>query len=905
MDVSKFDAKYENWKNKLLDLGKRNKLLNYKETKSSTLKITYPNYSDLYETFVKNENELVFPRDNSDWSSDDEQEELLSTIDDEQEYARDYGGYGSSLRTNRKPKDLQRVLRNLRNKAKVAVEEQGINILYLSFGFLKYTEVDHSKSTYLAPLVLVPVTLTVESITSPYVLKLHEDEIVVNPTLAYMLDSEYALKTPSFDSAGDISSFFDEVEDVVKDNGWTVVRNVGLSLLSFLKINMYVDLETHKGTISSNPVVRALAGDGTALTQIPEGVNDYDFDKNEKPQDVFQIVDADASQQEAILLAKKGVSFVLQGPPGTGKSQTITNIIAECLADGKKVLFVSEKMAALEVVHHRISMAGLDDFCLVLHSQKTSKRSVLDQLEKVLRLADKKATMSDSAFQKLNNLEYDKQQLNNYAEQVYAIVPPLVKSIYEVNGILANLESYDDIIFGLADVRGTDREKLTKYIQLLELYANTIGKMTDDFRSNPWRGSYLKAVTNEFRRDTTSKLSAYLPILDEKRKHVDEIYDTLFSVFIPSLNGIRKVVASLEGLENAVEIPYEWVSVDIIPLGDEIKGCVDQQTEINNIIDQVLQKAVVLSANGIIDPVSRQDLYDAEHVSDLEKTATKTIQYQEPFFRWTEDTYVDTLALFTEAKEKAERIITLKSTLSEQYEDNIYDVDYEGILSRYKTEYTNIFKVFKGSYKADKKAFIACHKELGHKTSDGEILKTIDNLKEIASLRKWFSEKEILLNEYFADTVTGESSDYDSVGLSLTLFSLLTQLDHYYTDLSEKLVAFNENESALKDHYQFLYNGIFTDWNSVSTAWKWAEEFREIILKHNPSQLFVKKVCASEKYANECVTLKEELSGIDSSIRTDIAWFTKLFDEPEVFNDHNLRELYDRLDGCMNGMALL
>ena len=215
--MANFDAKYENWKNKLLDLGKRNRLLNYKETKSSTLKITYPYYCDLYEMFVKNENELVFPRDNAEWPSDDEQEETLSMVEDEQESARDYGGYGSSLRTNRKLKDLQRVLRNLRNKAKVAIEEQGINILYLSFGFLKYTEVDHSKTTDLAPLVLVPVTLTVESITSPYVLKLHEDEIVVNPTLAYMLDSVYALKMPSFDSACDISEFFDEVENTYRE----------------------------------------------------------------------------------------------------------------------------------------------------------------------------------------------------------------------------------------------------------------------------------------------------------------------------------------------------------------------------------------------------------------------------------------------------------------------------------------------------------------------------------------------------------------------------------------------------------------------------------------------------------------------------------------------------------------
>ncbi|MBR7032957.1 MAG: DUF4011 domain-containing protein [Clostridia bacterium] len=902
--MANFDAKYEIWKNSLLDLGKRNKLLNYKETKSSTIKITYPNLSDLYDSFVKEENELVFPRYIADPSSEDDAEETAFQIEDATEKG-DFGGYGSPLRTSRNVKDLQRVLRNLRNKAKVAVEEQGINILYLSFGFLKYTEIEHSKTAFLAPLVLVPVTLTIESITSPYVLKLHEDEIVVNPTLAYLLDREYALKLPSFDSNGDISAFLDEVEELVKDNHWTVVRNVGLSLLSFLKINMYVDLETHKETISANPVVRALAGDGSALEKIPDDISDYDFDKSEKPTEVFQIVDADASQKEAILYAKKGISFVLQGPPGTGKSQTITNIIAECLASGKKVLFVSEKMAALEVVHHRISLAGLDDFCLVLHSQKTSKRNVLDQLERVLKLADKKATLSDTAFQKLSTLDYDKKQLNSYAEQIYAVVSPLEKSIYEVNGILANLDPYEDVIFGLPNVRKTDRNKLIKYLQFLELYSNTIGKMSDDFRSNPWRGSNLSAVTNEFRRDTTSKLSLLLPTLERKRKRVDEIYDALFSESIPSLNGIRNVIASLEGLENAVEIPNEWVTGDLIPLDEEIGSCVEQQTKINEIIDQIMQYAETLSTHSVINPVNKQDLFDVDKVINHREAVSKIISDQDPFFRWSESTYSEIISLFTEAKEKAERINSLKAELSEQFEDSIYDIDYEGILSRFKTEYTNLFKVFKGTYKADKKTFLGCHKVIGHKVSDSEILGTIDKLKEIDSLRKWFSDSTVVLNEFFADTINDESSDYGRVELDLKLFSLLTQLGNNFVVLEEKLVSFNANESALQDHYQFLYNGIFTDWTSVSTAWKWAKKFRESIITNEPSQSFVKQVCSSEEYAASCVDLRHELTEIDFTIRKEIEWFTNLFNDPEVFNELNLRELYDRLDGCMTGMALL
>ena len=104
------------------------------------------------------------------------------------------------------------------------------------------------------------------------------------------------------------------------------------------------------------------------------------------PKECFQVLSADSSHQDAIELSKRGVSFVMQGPPGTGKSQTITNIIAEALAADKKVLFVSEKMAALQVVYKRLSELGLAEFCLALHSHKANKKQVLDDIQNTLSL---------------------------------------------------------------------------------------------------------------------------------------------------------------------------------------------------------------------------------------------------------------------------------------------------------------------------------------------------------------------------------------------------------------------------------------------------------------------------------------------------------------------------------------
>ena len=341
--MEKIDAQIDKWKNKLLDLGKRNRLINYKETKRSNIKIVEPKLEEIFAKVVIEEKSLCFPHPINQSFDEDvkESHEMISEGD---------------IKTNRNINEQQKTLASLRNKARTAIQEQGINILYLSFGFLNWKESDTSEIYLRSPLVLVPVLLTIQSVTEPFVLDLHEDEIVVNPTLLYKLENDFGVILPNFDQQKeDILGYLKEVTNIVKKNNWEVSDEVGLSLLSFLKINMYKDLENNVDKIKNHPVLRGLAGDIDNIDEISDEYDNYDHDNKIKPIDMFQVVDADSSQQDAILYSKKNFSFVLQGPPGTGKSQTITNIISEALADGKKVLFVSEKMAALEVVYKRLS----------------------------------------------------------------------------------------------------------------------------------------------------------------------------------------------------------------------------------------------------------------------------------------------------------------------------------------------------------------------------------------------------------------------------------------------------------------------------------------------------------------------------------------------------------------------
>ena len=155
-----------------------------------------------------------------------------------------------------------------------------------------------------------------------------------------------------------------------------------------------------------------MAGDRNAIGDIPLAAQNYDFDKAD-PKDWHEVVNSDSSQEEAILLSKMGVSFVMQGPPGTGKSQTITNIIAEALADGKKVLFVSEKAAALKVVLKRLTEVGLADFCLSLHNYKANKKEIIDSIGANLSLQPE--YIGDSVLRELTELFHDRQYLDNYA----------------------------------------------------------------------------------------------------------------------------------------------------------------------------------------------------------------------------------------------------------------------------------------------------------------------------------------------------------------------------------------------------------------------------------------------------------------------------------------------------------
>jgi very-short-patch-repair endonuclease len=288
---------------------------------------------------------------------------------------------------------LQRRLSRIYRDAKTAEEERGTSILFLTLGFLRWYEDDKSEVSRHAPLVLVPVCLVRDPRRSTFDLKLRDEEIGTNRALQERLRSDFALSLPAVPEADgwSPSSYHAAVAEAVRPKRrWAIEGDdIELGFYSFSKHTMVRDLQPESWpdrALSNHPLLRGLLCEGFAgePTIFTDATN---LDEVLAPADIVQVVDADASQTKVIETVRAGRNLVVQGPPGTGKSQTIANIVASAVHDGKTVLFVAEKKAALDVVHGRLCNFGLEDICLELHGPAASKRLVAERLDRTLQAA--------------------------------------------------------------------------------------------------------------------------------------------------------------------------------------------------------------------------------------------------------------------------------------------------------------------------------------------------------------------------------------------------------------------------------------------------------------------------------------------------------------------------------------
>ena len=384
------EERLDRWQRSLLDLSKRNRLLNLK-TSNTALSIFCPNPGELEDKLADGAKlRLITPpeRPGNKETSDPELYHLRTGEEQSERFASDALARNEIVSRLDK-KQLEKSAIELYRKAKADFEEGGSNTLFLALGMLKWTPRADSDHRYRAPLILLPVKLERPSARSkPYITR-YEDEPLFNLTLLQMLRQDFQIDIPGLESdlpedehGVDVNAIWDKVRRYVRDvPGFEVVEEVVLSTFSFAKYLMWKDLTDRMEALKNNAFVKHLVDTPReAYEHAADFMDPAQLDSAIKPEDVLAPLNADASQLVAIHASGKSGDFVLEGPPGTGKSETISNIIAHNIGLGRRVLFVSEKMAALNVVYRRLERCGLGDFCLELHSSKTNKREVLRQL---------------------------------------------------------------------------------------------------------------------------------------------------------------------------------------------------------------------------------------------------------------------------------------------------------------------------------------------------------------------------------------------------------------------------------------------------------------------------------------------------------------------------------------------
>lgn len=532
MDTKKLDK----WADLLLDTGKRNNLINFKDTRASTVEVLLPSSDALFEKVDGTTSFEVF--DPKIIEEDDMEEspvpdqlriEVPKAVDassGKSTFLAQFSGkikrQNQILLYNAATNPLTAV-KNIDKKAREFIEETGVNVAYMVFGFIHWKESDSSSYVFRAPILLVPIQLEQASAVEPYFIKSAEDDIIVNPTFSYKMDAEHGVKLPEYNDEG-LTAYLEKVKRLVAKLQWTVTSECKIGIFSFLKINMYRDLKDNAKKILANRNVRQLLGEQTVTEKLC-GESDSVDSVTDPLIELHSVVDADSSQIEAIEMAKSGKSFVLQGPPGTGKSQTITNIIAECLSDGKKVLFVSEKLAALNVVYDKLKQAGLAEFCLQLHSHKANKKDVIADICHTLRTG--KSTVSSKANAEIAIKEKVQHQLDAYALELHKQRPVIEKSLYQLYEAYAAFRFTPDVEYSIPQLLSKGESYLTETVSLLDQYVDYIPSIGYDYRKNPWYGYINQDTSYQSKSEAKSDLSAvsqFLQALIPLQREISEKY---------------------------------------------------------------------------------------------------------------------------------------------------------------------------------------------------------------------------------------------------------------------------------------------------------------------------------------------------------------------------------------------
>ncbi len=570
------EAKLERARTELLDLSARNRLLNMPRSAKSSkaVEIVDERGTEVFRLLVTEGRVFTFLPGRVDEEAEAENADVVAeqvilaqpdeVVDSDGRAARHVD---TKLQTRLTSKGLQKRLLELYYDARTLEEEQGVNILYLALGALKWVDPQNASNVRYAPLVLVPVSLERGNAGEKFKLRVRPEEFASNLSLEAYLDRVHGIRLPTFEASEqfDFTGYVATVADAVASKpGWEALPDdITLGFFSFAKFLMYRDLDPANwpdgARISDRALVRGLVSDGFEADEslIPE---DARIDAFIPPADMLHIVDSDSSQALVVHEVRQGRDLVVQGPPGTGKSQTIANIVASAVADGKRVLFVAEKMAALEVVKRRLDANGVGDACLELHSNKANKRAVLEELKRTWELGAPRVQDAGTLNARLTEA---RDRLNQHAERLHAPHGVSALSAFQVIGQMSRLRldgqqpndiSLDGALSWSPDQFIERREVLSELVERIE----AIGLPAE----HPWRGVELPSVLPT----DVERLVVRIAALSERleRLHIDEegLADVLSASSAASLADMTATIERAQRVASAPDLGSEALASD-------------------------------------------------------------------------------------------------------------------------------------------------------------------------------------------------------------------------------------------------------------------------------------------------------------------------------------------------------
>lgn len=804
------DLKIDCWKNKLLDLGKRNKLIRYHQTKKTSIAITSPDIGDIYKRLVTDKNRLIFK------SNKPVQAVHNSLV----------------LSTDRDFQEQDQTLVSIKDKGVSAIKDKGIDVVYTVFGFLNWFDVKSKNQQLVSPLILVPVHISSEfgSSTENFFMRKSSSEIMVNPTLALKLELDYGFVLPKFDSNSQtVTQYLKLLSKQLREYKWaiSVADECAVGVFSFLKMNSYDDIELHRNQIKDNNIIKKLCyklddpyllSDNSKLSLL----------KSKHSCEHNLAFFADKAQQDVVHSVIDGDNVVIIGGAGTGKSLTLSNIISSSLGNNKKILFVAEKTSAVDSLKHNLSSIGLDSYFLDLHNPKIEASEVVVALDKSLEY---------SLFSDINSLHKKNKKATSAclpsSHQINQTKTTLGDTVYDILCKLNTLSArtHQTLSLNFDGIDDITNEQLNQLVSFIEHLYEFIIKGKSYILKNVWAScsvyqnskdyptQLLNACENLY--ENLAGIFEVATLINNKAN----IFDTL------TISQARVLLEIKDKCKNSKAFPSEWLLyTDFESIKKEINSFIQLQEQImwanQNInmnsdytIDDIDAVAMLDSLTSKCDNV-RKLLNNKKYLSDedivhaaedlIEKLKfandilVKAYRYSEytcakfgvprsvttndfftemqfikeviknpsPTSRWFEGVQKVALNKLLESSRRIFNELRLGlAQIQKDFTENIFTIDYDDILKRFKSEYTGKLLLLNKSYRLDKQIIKACLKDSNTKLEDEYIITALTKVKDLMKTRDWIAKNQSALTEFFGKHYIGEQTNWDTISANIEIFN--------------------------------------------------------------------------------------------------------------------------------------